>query len=404
MCDTLGRIGEKVSFFAKNSDRSPNEVQVTEFYPRQEGLSGELQCTYIAIPQAEATNAVLLSRPEWMWGAEMGVNEFGLCIGNEAVFTKGPYNKVGALTGMDMVRLALERCQNAKQALGLIIDLLQTYGQGGNCGFDHKFYYDNAFLIMDRRELYVLETAGKQWAYRKLEMGNISNRLSIGIEMDAKSDDTIRDFAGQFTEPVYTAFSGSKRRSAQLRSCLAIASTPEGCMKALRSHDTDVQNPFAKGSVSSACMHYGGAVGDHSTASWVVQLEEERILVWVTGSSLPCVSVFKPWLFGTEPVLPVVCPGDGAAKAYWLEAEQYRRSLLGRQIPREYYAQRNALEAGWLERADLIPDSDFPAFTRACLEEERAFYARWQPKSFEKARTSGMFRSRWEQKTSVLGK
>ena len=82
MCDTLGRIGEKVSYFAKNSDRSPNEIQVTEFHPRKEGLSGEVQCTYISVPQTEHTHAVLLSRPAWMWGAEMGVNEFGLCIGN----------------------------------------------------------------------------------------------------------------------------------------------------------------------------------------------------------------------------------------------------------------------------------------------------------------------------------
>ena len=109
-------------------------------------------CTYISIPQAERTYAVLLSRPVWMWGAEMGVNEFGLCIGNEAVFTKGAYGKTG-LTGMDMVRLALERCKSAKEALELLIELLKTYGQGGNCGYAHDFYYDNAFLLMDRSEL-----------------------------------------------------------------------------------------------------------------------------------------------------------------------------------------------------------------------------------------------------------
>lgn len=403
MCDTLGRLG-KVSYFAKNSDRSPNEVQLTEFHPRQQGLSGQVQCTYISIPQVETTNAVLLSRPEWMWGAEMGVNEWGLAIGNEAVFTKGPYNKTGGLTGMDMVRLALERCATAKQALETIIELLQTYGQGGNCGFDHKFYYDNAFLIMDRQELYVLETAGKQWAYQKKDAANISNCLSIGTDIDGRSDDSVQDFAGQFTEPVYTTFSGSKRRSAQVRSCLGSADTAQGCMHALRSHDMGVKNPFAKGSVSSACMHYGGAVGDHSTASWVVQLEQERILVWVTGSSLPCVSVFKPWVFGTEPVLPVINPGDGAGKAYWLAQETFRRELLGKVIPPEYYAQRNALEARWLEQAGAVSEGDFPAFTKACMDEESVFYKTWKDYPFEKAAASAAFRSRWEKKTAVLGK
>ena len=138
MCDTLGRIFPGGAVFAKNSDRSPNEVQVTEFHPAHTGLTGEVACTYMRIPQVSETYAVLLSRPAWMWGAEIGVNEFGLCIGNEAVFTKGAYGKTG-LTGMDMVRLALERCSTASEARGMLISLLEEYGQGGNCGFDHDF-------------------------------------------------------------------------------------------------------------------------------------------------------------------------------------------------------------------------------------------------------------------------
>ena len=34
-----------------------------------------LDCTYLSIPQAHRTNAVVLSKPTWMWGAEMGANE-----------------------------------------------------------------------------------------------------------------------------------------------------------------------------------------------------------------------------------------------------------------------------------------------------------------------------------------
>ena len=55
MCDTLGRLGKECSFFAKNSDRSPNEVQILEYHCARKGLSGNLDCTYISIPQAQET-------------------------------------------------------------------------------------------------------------------------------------------------------------------------------------------------------------------------------------------------------------------------------------------------------------------------------------------------------------
>lgn len=50
------------------------------------------------------THAVILSRPSWLWGAEMGANEHGVCIGNEAVWTKEPVGKGEALLGMDLLR------------------------------------------------------------------------------------------------------------------------------------------------------------------------------------------------------------------------------------------------------------------------------------------------------------
>ena len=52
------------------------------------------------------TRAVILSKPAWMWGAEMGANDQGVCVGNEAVWTKlnGPADLEEKLLGMDMVR------------------------------------------------------------------------------------------------------------------------------------------------------------------------------------------------------------------------------------------------------------------------------------------------------------
>ena len=64
------------------------------------------QCTYVEVEQVAHTHAVILSKPAWMWGAEMGANDQGVCVGNEAVYTKlnGPSDLEERLLGMDMVR------------------------------------------------------------------------------------------------------------------------------------------------------------------------------------------------------------------------------------------------------------------------------------------------------------
>ena len=173
-------------------------------------------------------------------------------------------------------------------------------------------------------------------------------------------------------------------------------------MAALRQHDSNVRNPFAKGSVSSACMHYGGLVGDHTTSSMVVSLEESRTVVWTTGSSLPCVSLFKPWLMGTGEVLPVVSAGDKAGESYWMEAEAFRRNLLGKQLPEAYYREMAELQQKWITQAEHTPDAEFPAFSRACLEEERVFYGKWRTKELPSCACAPGFAGRWKKKNDAL--
>ena len=132
MCDTFyKKIGEK-AFFLKNSDRSCNEPNLTIYVPQG---AGDGVCTYQKVDGTPARYASVLVRPSWTWGAEMGVNENGVSIGNEAVFTKSKEKKENKLIGMDFVRLALERSESAQEAVRVITGLLVRYGQGGNCGF-----------------------------------------------------------------------------------------------------------------------------------------------------------------------------------------------------------------------------------------------------------------------------
>jgi len=324
-----------------------------------------------------------------------------VCIGNEAVFTKGKYAKTG-LTGMDLLRLGLERGKTAAEARDVIIKLLEEHGQGGNCGFDHTFFYDNSFLIIDRKQVFVLETAGREWVYKEVQRASISNRLTIGADGDKYSGGRVIDFKKTYLEPLYSYFSGSADRLEQTSACLADAKNAADLMSALRLHREDVQNPLAQGSVASPCMHAGGIVGDHSTASMIVEIGEQ-IRVWLTGSSTPCVSLFKPWLFGSEPTAPVFAAGDPNAEGYWLAREAFHRKAIGRTLPKEFYLERDTIEAAWLKAAEDLSGESLAELSSRAATEEIPFYERWSSR-LNSLPICGKhsFRRYWQQKNAAL--
>ncbi|WAQ94172.1 SCRN3-like protein [Mya arenaria] len=183
--------------FAKNSDRPPTEVQEVVYVPPASHEQGtKLHCTFIEVDQIPETRGVILSKPAWCWGAEMGANDRGVCIGNTAVWTRlcRPGDHEEKLIGMDLVRLGLERSSTAGEAIDVISGLLVTHGQGGICSEDHNFgqwTYHNSFVIADRQEAWLLETADKMWAAKKVTNGvlAVSSSLTIGTDADMTSLD-----------------------------------------------------------------------------------------------------------------------------------------------------------------------------------------------------------------------
>ena len=306
MCDTFialppaTRDGSVI--FAKNSDRPAGEAQGICVYPGAEHVAGDaLQCTYIEIPQAGRTHGVLLSRIDWMWGAEMGANEWGVVIGNQAVWTKLPPGPP-ALLGMDLVRLGLERGRTARDALDVMVALLEQFGQGGACAEnDPGFAYDNSFLIADAKEAWVLETAARFWAAERVPKGvrNISNRLSIRSGYDLGHPDLALearargfaggpgdggeggkvDFAGCFSAQPVDPEPGSRELwGARLLAQNEGDLTPEIMMDVLRHHDSGI------------CMQ-GGC---ETTASMVSRLSPSgEATHWLTGGANPCSHSFR---------------------------------------------------------------------------------------------------------------
>jgi len=392
MCDTLVALRdatrEGVTIFAKNSDREPNEAQVVEYHPRRRAVEERVKCTYVEVEQVDEVYAALICRPYWMWGAEMGVNEHGVAIGNEAVFTRVPYARTG-LTGMDLVRLALERSRSAREAVDWITRLLEEHGQGGSCSATRGFYYHNSFLIADPGEAWILETAGREWVARRVrEVGSISNALSIGSDWDLASKGVSElasrgefNFAGRFSDWFYTRMARGRERQAFTEGKLRGA---RGSIDfffiagLLRSHSFEPYDP-CRGSMRDVCMHAGGLTRPSQTACSLIALLYDRApLAFTTGTSTPCIGMFKPVLLdaGLPDLGPKPTSRYDGGRSYW-----WRHEALSRRINFSYrrYAPHVAAEMGELERefharalslreAYLKGEASAEAFRRLTLE------------------------------------
>lgn len=357
MCDTFVALGNSTAdgsvVFGKNSDREPNEAHEIKIYPAADYAQGsEVQCTYISIPQAAHTAGVLLAKPFWIWGAEMGLNEHGVVIGNEALFTKVPHEKSDSLIGMDFLRLALERSTNAWEALYTITQLLETYGQAGNCGFTHAFHYHNSYLIADSKEAWVLETAGRQWAAERVkDTRSISNAATIGKTWDLASDDLVTyameqgwcrkrsdfHFAKCYSDFAYTTLSAAGSRHACTTRLLRENQKEINVLTAidiLRSHSAYANpKPVIDRALTGAsvCMHAGaGPVrGSQSVGSMVVHLGPDLATAWVTATSAPCTGIFKPvWLDGGIPLDEPSPTGSYDSRCLWWRHEDLHRAVI----------------------------------------------------------------------------
>ena len=136
MCDTIVALPDAtldgVVLLAKNADTEVNEAQQILRLPTRHYAAGALvRVTHRTIPQATLTHEVLLDRSFWAWGGEIGCNEHGVAIGNEAAFSNQTPDGDGVVV-LDLLRLALERAATAREAVDVIGHHVEAFGQGGN--------------------------------------------------------------------------------------------------------------------------------------------------------------------------------------------------------------------------------------------------------------------------------
>jgi secernin len=232
---------------------------------------------------------------------------------------------------MDMIRIALERCKTSAQAVELIGALVENYGQfgSGNPGKPHDLgSYDNAFIVADPNESWILETAGRRWVARRLQHGcaSISNEVSIRTQWDLGSPDLIEharqegwwqvplpenlgsvfDFAQAYIdEKVPRQLSHiRKMRSQQLLAERSGQITPQWMMRIARDHyeDTFLKGPYfdpANPDFLSLCMHVSPAdfTWGNTASSCVAVLPKEPgelpVFWWTPGP--PCNGCYVPF-------------------------------------------------------------------------------------------------------------
>ena len=411
MCDTVVALGsatvDGATLFGKNSDRHPNEAQAVVWVPAAEHSLGErVRCTYLDIPQARWTHAAVLCQPFWMWGAEMGFNEHGVAIGNEAIFTREPHTRQPALTGMDLVRLGLQRATDAEQAVGVMTELLEAYGQGGNCGYDGELRYHNSFIVADANAAWVLETVGRHWVAQEVRhTRSISNRATIAGLGDRRSEGLLHhavqrgwcsasdrfDFAADVSDRLYTTAAAGRARCAATTSFLqrrAGSLDVADIMALLRSHAQPPGkfDPAHGLTGADVCMHAGpGPIRiSHTVGSLVCRIDADGITGWITGTSTPCTSIFGPvWVDAGAPTALRALPKaqDDSSTLWW------RHERLARLVQRDYrqrhrvYAEdRDALERELLgESLDAIGQGvqERSAVSERCLSRADQARVEW---------------------------
>ena len=366
MCDSIVALGRHTrsgqTLFGKNSDRKAGECQpFVQILGAEHPPDAEVDCTHISIPQVRQTWRTMGHSPWWVWGFEHGVNEHGLAIGNQAVFSREDVEEKPGLIGMDLVRLGLERSRDRLEAVDCITRLLEKHGQGGSAFAPGAAGYHNSFNIADPEGAVFLETSGRHWVAREVQLDSLSNHLCTGADWDRCSvgfDDFVRK-EGYWAEPGRFDLERALRnpfipprlsdgRLARTRELLERAKgqlTLADVERILRDHGEGLTTPPAEATLEddrffTICVHNDPP--GVTTASLVAELPRDRTAPWPVWISfgIPCSGIFFPvYLDG---IVPAAISAGGKRReespdSMWWRFEALERAAardLERNVPR----------------------------------------------------------------------
>ncbi len=260
----------------------------------------------------------------------MGTNDRGVVIGNEAVFSNPRISaaKAEGVLGMEILRATLASCSGAAEAVEFICRCAERFDQGGNASFRRpRLVYSNSYLVSDSSSGYIVETAGRRWAWRpagavdsisniyvieedykrldtqtRKEIAPVNERAACSDEADPGRKGVKESWKARMELPLPARLShAGARRSASL----AALEAGRGGMDIarvfgiLRSHlSFDPARPGGGRRMESLCMHAGRWFPRvATTASMAVEHRPGGdAVIWFTGTSSPCISLYKPVL------------------------------------------------------------------------------------------------------------
>jgi dipeptidase len=349
--DTVVALGRATvdghALLAHNSARPFCEGQAVCHAPGKAHAADETVHTqYLKLPQVRQTFTALGHQPAGQWGYTHGVNEHHVAIGHTSWRSRLQGAKPG-LTGIDLVRLGLERARSARQAVDLLTELIERHGQGMFPGCPPETA-DAGLVIADPTEVFALECAGSYWVTQEVKEVRAASNVGI-VRQDW--DRISRGLAGHVIERGWWPGDGTKIDFAG-----AVSASPVGEASALlrwgratlmlEQQNGHIDTAFLRRLLSDhyegmrsevdplepspaptpLCRHARESVGSATVASMVVRLGGAAPMAWCAFGP-PCTGVYFPIFLDGDVPWPFTRESQLAGEHFWRRIQRLHESL-----------------------------------------------------------------------------
>lgn len=145
---------------------------------------------YWASGNAHATTGLGISKEKRPYDSVLvGMNEWGVTMSCNWMYSKEENLPGKGIRRYAIRQLILERAKTAREAVQVIADFIEKYGQADWGGLD--------YCLADPKEAWVVETTSKHWVAKQVkddEFVVVANRFVVGKDYDLASKDLV-DFA-----------------------------------------------------------------------------------------------------------------------------------------------------------------------------------------------------------------